>query len=288
MITPSGNIEHIQFNSTDPWTEVDGERSSIKTKHPLFTDPAVRQALKLLVDREVGARSTSTAAPASRPANFLNNPARFVSQEHAVGIQRRRRRTRCWTRPAGSGRRRHPRQGRQEAEVRLPDLDQPAAPEDPGDRQAGLPEGRHRDRDEVGHGLGVLLVGRRQPRHLPASSTADMQMYTTTMTQPDPEMFMRQFLSWEVATKANKWQGRNITRWQNEEYDGRSRRRRTSSIRSSARRCSSSMNDLRDRRPRRDPGGPPPARRGGGEQAASAAQRLGQRHLATAGLVSRG
>ena len=30
---------------------------------------------------------------------------------------------------------------------------------------------------------------------------------------------MHQFLSWEAATKANKWQGRNITRWRNEEYD---------------------------------------------------------------------
>ena len=39
------------------------------------------------------------------------------------------------------------------------------------------------------------------------------------MTQPDPEVFMNQFVSWEVATKENKWQGRNITRWQNEEYD---------------------------------------------------------------------
>ena len=47
----------------------------------------------------------------------------------------------------------------------------------------------------------------------------DLQMYTTTMTQPDPELFMNQFLSWEAATKANKWQGRNITRWQNKEYD---------------------------------------------------------------------
>jgi peptide/nickel transport system substrate-binding protein len=44
-------------------------------------------------------------------------------------------------------------------------------------------------------------------------------MYTTTMTQPDPEVFMNQFTSWEVATKENKWQGRNITRWRNEEYD---------------------------------------------------------------------
>jgi peptide/nickel transport system substrate-binding protein len=44
-------------------------------------------------------------------------------------------------------------------------------------------------------------------------------MYTTTMTQPDPQWFMRQFLSSEIASKENKWQGRNVTRWQNDEYD---------------------------------------------------------------------
>src|SRR5262249_56030758 len=32
-ILPRGPIHHIQLNSTDPWTEVDGERSSIKTQH---------------------------------------------------------------------------------------------------------------------------------------------------------------------------------------------------------------------------------------------------------------
>jgi peptide/nickel transport system substrate-binding protein len=30
---------------------------------------------------------------------------------------------------------------------------------------------------------------------------------------------MNQFTSWEAATKANKWQGRNITRWRSEVYD---------------------------------------------------------------------
>ena len=44
-------------------------------------------------------------------------------------------------------------------------------------------------------------------------------MYTVTMTQPDPELFMKQFLTEETATKENKWQGRNITRWRNKEYD---------------------------------------------------------------------
>jgi peptide/nickel transport system substrate-binding protein len=44
-------------------------------------------------------------------------------------------------------------------------------------------------------------------------------MYTTTMTQPDAERFMDQYTSWEVSSKANKWQGRNICRWTNDEYD---------------------------------------------------------------------
>jgi len=39
------------------------------------------------------------------------------------------------------------------------------------------------------------------------------------MTQPDPEIFMNQFTSWEIAAKANKWQGRNATRWKSDEYD---------------------------------------------------------------------
>ena len=47
----------------------------------------------------------------------------------------------------------------------------------------------------------------------------DIEMYTTTMAQPDPAQFLNQFVSWEVATKENKWQGRNITRWVNEEAD---------------------------------------------------------------------
>jgi peptide/nickel transport system substrate-binding protein len=44
-------------------------------------------------------------------------------------------------------------------------------------------------------------------------------MYTTTQGKPDPQTFMEQFASWEVASKDNKYQGRNITRWRNEEYD---------------------------------------------------------------------
>ncbi len=48
---------------------------------------------------------------------------------------------------------------------------------------------------------------------------ADLQMYNTTMTAPDPQYFMNQFCSWEASQKANKWQGRNVTRFKSDEYD---------------------------------------------------------------------
>src|SRR6266567_9349058 len=50
-IDETGAVEFIMLNVTDPAVEVDGERASLKTKHPLFSDPAVRQAINLLIDR---------------------------------------------------------------------------------------------------------------------------------------------------------------------------------------------------------------------------------------------
>ena len=46
----------------------------------------------------------------------------------------------------------------------------------------------------------------------------DLQMYNTAIGI-DPQLGMRQFVSSEVSAKENKWAGRNITRWRNEEYD---------------------------------------------------------------------
>jgi peptide/nickel transport system substrate-binding protein len=46
----------------------------------------------------------------------------------------------------------------------------------------------------------------------------DLEMHTS-YSGADPEVFMRQFCSWEASTKENKWSGRNSVRWQNKEYD---------------------------------------------------------------------
>ena len=69
----------MMLNVTDPWTEVEGERASTKTKHPLFSDPAVRQAINLLIDR-VSIEKFIYGRTGFASANFLNNPERFRSK----------------------------------------------------------------------------------------------------------------------------------------------------------------------------------------------------------------
>jgi len=73
------DIETIFINLTDPNVEVDGERSSIKTKHPLFSDPAVRKALSLLVDRNA-VKNVIYGRAGRTTANFFNGLPQFASK----------------------------------------------------------------------------------------------------------------------------------------------------------------------------------------------------------------
>ena len=113
-------------------------------------------------------------------------------------------------------------------------------------------------------------------------------MYTTTMTQPDPEMFMNQFTSWEVATKENKWQGRNITRWKNEEYDKtfRAAEGELDPVKRAA--LFIRMNDLACGDQAVIPVVYRPRVAAISSKLRARHQRLGQRHVGPEGLVSRG
>lgn len=48
---------------------------------------------------------------------------------------------------------------------------------------------------------------------------ADLQMLTVNPGGPDPQAHMTQFVSWEIAHKANNWAGQNVVRWVNDVYD---------------------------------------------------------------------
>ena len=54
---PGVTIERIDFNFSDPNQEVDGQRSEKNTPHPFLSDPVVRQAFSLAIDRDKIANS---------------------------------------------------------------------------------------------------------------------------------------------------------------------------------------------------------------------------------------
>jgi peptide/nickel transport system substrate-binding protein len=216
-IAVAGNPEHIQCNQTDPWTEVDGERSSAKTKHPFLTDPAVRQALNLLVDR-ASIHEQIYGRLGQSTANFLNAPERVRSKnmkwEFNVDKANQVLDAAGWKRGSDG--------------IRVKD----------GKKlkmvfQTSINPERQKTQQIIKQAAGKAGIDMELKSVVPSvffsSDTAnpdtyshfytDIQMYTTTMTQPDPQRFMDQFTSWEVASKDNKWQGRNIARWRSEEYD---------------------------------------------------------------------
>jgi len=216
-IIEGGAVEFIQLNATDPNREVDGERSSITTEHPAFRDPAVRQAMALLLDRKsIEEFIYGRGGPAT--PNFLNNPPRFRSDNMKMEFSVERANQVLdqagWTRG---------RDGiREKGGVRLRFLYQTSV-NAPRQRTQQIYQ-------QAARRAGIELELKSVTASVFFSSDvanpdtfgkfyADMQMYTTTMPQADPQRFMNQYVSWEVSQKANSWQGRNIVRWRNADYD---------------------------------------------------------------------
>ncbi len=217
IITPGGGIEHIQLNSTDPWTEVDGERSSLKTKHPTLSDPAVRQALALLVDKD-SVEKYIYGRTGKATANFVNNPERFRSKtatfEFNIDKANALLDKAGWAKGADGIR---AKDGKKLKFVYQTSINQPRQKNQAIVKQACQKAGI--DIEVKAVTASVFFSSDVANPDTYTKFYCDLQMYNNGPQQPDPEVFLRQFLSWEAATKENKWQGRNITRWQNKEYD---------------------------------------------------------------------
>ena len=216
-IVPGGNIEFIQLNMTDPWTETDGERSHPKSKHPILSEFAVRQAISLCVDRD-GVQKFIYGRTGIATANFLNNPQRFVSKNTKFEF--------------------NPDKAAQVLEAAGWKKGSDGIREKGGKKlklvfQTSINGPRQKTQQiikQAAQKAGIDIELKAVPASVYFSSDpanpdtytklfVDMQMFTTTMPQPDPEVFMNQYLTDQFATKANKWLGRNSTRYSNPEYD---------------------------------------------------------------------
>ncbi|MBR0914694.1 peptide ABC transporter substrate-binding protein [Bradyrhizobium japonicum] len=216
-ITPSGNVEFIILNTTDPWTEVDGERSSVKTKHPTLSDPVVRQAFNLLIDREA-IQKFIYGRGGIATASFVNQPQQFKSGKltYAFDVDKANKilDDAGWKRGADGIREKD---GKKLKYVFQTSINAPRQKTQAIIKQACQKAGIDIELKSVT--ASVFFSSDVGNPDTYSKLYCDMEMYNTTQPQPDPERFLNQCVSWEIANKENKWLGRNISRWSDPEAD---------------------------------------------------------------------
>ncbi|HLI51161.1 MAG TPA: peptide ABC transporter substrate-binding protein, partial [Thermomicrobiaceae bacterium] len=219
LIYPGTSVEEILVNFSDPNKVVDGQQSHLGTPHPFQSDPAVRQAYSLLVDRDTMAKSLYGPA-GQTTANVLVTPARFNSK------------TTTWKYDVV------------QAEQLL--------------ENAGYTKGSDGIRAKNGVKLQIVYQTtvntlRQQEQELVKASFqqagisttlksidagvffssgagnpdtyehfyADLEMFTSGPTDPFPINFMVEWYgaTSNIAQRENSWSGQNINRWQNSQYD---------------------------------------------------------------------
>ncbi|WP_457108007.1 peptide ABC transporter substrate-binding protein [Methylobacterium sp. P5_C11] len=212
-----GKLEFLLLNATDPNVEVDGERSAISTKHPAFSDPKVCQAINLLVDRK-SIETYIYGRTGKATANTVNGPERFVSKAMQFAFDPARANALLdeagWKKGSDGIR------AKDSKKLKLlfqTSINAPRQKTQAIIKQAAAKAGIEIELKSV---TGSVFFS-SDPAN-PDTCThfyADMEMYAYSMTQADPAIWLLMYASWEVAQKANKWQGRNVARWRNDAYD---------------------------------------------------------------------
>jgi peptide/nickel transport system substrate-binding protein len=217
LFTPGSSAEFIELNFADPWKDVDGERASVKTAHPLLSDPAVRAALALLVDRKAIQAEIYGRQGEATP-NFLVMPARFRSaatrwefnpDKAAAALE-----AAGWKRGPDGVR---AKDGRRLRLVFQTSINSPRQKTQAIVKQACARAGIEVELKSV-VASAYFSSDAANPdtvRHF----YADLQMYQVLMGRPDPQIYMERFTSWQIPSRANKWTLTNTGRWRSEEYD---------------------------------------------------------------------
>ncbi|MBR0740083.1 peptide ABC transporter substrate-binding protein [Bradyrhizobium liaoningense] len=212
-----GDTEFIALNFSDPNTEVDGERSSMKTKHPLFSDPAVRKALSMLVDRD-SIKKAIYGRAGRTTANFLNGPEKFVSKntswEFNIEKASKLLDDAGW-KPGADGIRE--KDGKKLKLLYQTSINGPRQKTQAIVKQACQKAGIDVELKSVVASV-FFSSDVANPDTYP-KFYADLEMFQIPLSQPDPSQHMRRYHSRYIASKENKWQGTNFTRWTNKEYD---------------------------------------------------------------------
>src|SRR5471032_1990338 len=215
VITNGGGIEHIRLQSADPWTEVDGERSNLKTKNPILSDTAVRQALALLVDK-ASIEKHIYGRTGRATANYVDYPERFRSKttkyEFSVDKASALLEKAGWLKgPDGI----RVKDGKRLKLGFQTSINQPRQKTQAIVKQACQKAGIEMELKTIVSS--VYFSSDVANPDTGGKFYNDLEMHTS-YSGADPEIFLRTMVSWDIAQKENKWSGRNSTRWQSKEY----------------------------------------------------------------------
>lgn len=211
-------VERILVNLSDPNKEVNGERSSIKAPHPFLSDIKVRQAFNLAIARDAIAQQLygRTGKPT---ANFLVSPDPFNSPntvyKYDLDAAKALLDQAGWTDTNGNG-------TRDKNGVEMTVL-----------FQTSVNPLRQKTQEVVKQSLesiGVEVELKSTDASIffdgePANTDnslhfyADLQMFTTGNTGPDPGTYMKSYLCSEISQKSNNWSKDNVSRYCNPDYD---------------------------------------------------------------------
>ena len=215
----SALMERIQINHSDPnRVAPSGERSSVDFPHPFLSDRTVRQALALAVDRDTIAEQLY-GVTGKATANFLVAPPEYVSPntsyEYNPDQAKKLLDQAGWKDSNGNG-------TRDQNGVEMQMVFQTSVNPLRQKTQAVVKQGLQ------SIGVGVELKSIDPSVYFSSDSSnndtvehfyADLQMFTTGNTSPDPAAYMNFLTCNQIPQKANNWSGDNSTRYCNPEYD---------------------------------------------------------------------
>jgi peptide/nickel transport system substrate-binding protein len=212
-------VERVIFNFTDPnQATTEGERSSVDFPHPFFSDLKVRQAFNLAVDRDTIAERLY--GPAGQgTANFLVAPSGLNSPNTDYEFNLEKAATLLdeagWQDTNGNGIR-----DKESQEMKVLFI-------------TSVNPVRQKTQEIIKQSLSQLGI-EVELKSLDASvyfsgdpaSTetvehfyADLQMFATGNTNPDPGAYLKTYTCDEITQKANNWSKQNYARYCNPTYD---------------------------------------------------------------------
>ncbi|PSR16814.1 peptide ABC transporter substrate-binding protein [filamentous cyanobacterium CCP3] len=220
VVTNFGSlVERIIFNFTDPnQATADGETSSVEFPHLMFSDRLVRQAINLAIDRDTIA--TQLYGPTGQPTtNFLVAPDPFASSNTSYDYDPAAAEALLdaagWIDSNNDGTR--DKDG-QEMQIVFQTSVNPVRQKTQEIVKQSL--------EQVGIGVelksidaSVYFSGDPASRETLERFSADLQMFATGNTNPDPGSYMQTYTCDEIAQKANNWSGSNYARYCNPEFD---------------------------------------------------------------------